>query len=302
MIALLKEKIKLSITTTKMDGFEPSTVCRQFKLPAQDGKMRETRKLKDRFVWTFTYIQHKIYTKQLLFKDMTMKKAFIKLSLALFIAGLMGINIAAAATFADVTPNDWFYTYVEQLAAVGVLDATAHNFRPADLINRAEVAKLVVDGMGFVLETPTKAPFKDVPLGKWYTVYIYTAQKNHILAGYQDSNGTPTGYFGPSDPITREQATKITFLSKDIPTNTNGGPHFTDVPTSRWSYIYIESAYNWSVIDGYSDNTFKPKNNINRAEFSKILIGIMNGPVMPANTQQASQQTTQQSTQQPTSY
>jgi len=33
---------KMKIRVKEEDGFEPSTVCRQFKLPAPDGKMRET--------------------------------------------------------------------------------------------------------------------------------------------------------------------------------------------------------------------------------------------------------------------
>lgn len=33
---------KMKIRVKEEDGFEPSTICRQFKLPAPDGKMRET--------------------------------------------------------------------------------------------------------------------------------------------------------------------------------------------------------------------------------------------------------------------
>jgi len=33
---------KLKIRVNEEDGFEPSTICRQLKLPAMDGKMRET--------------------------------------------------------------------------------------------------------------------------------------------------------------------------------------------------------------------------------------------------------------------
>jgi len=33
---------KMKIRVKEEDGFEPSTICRQLKLPAEDGKMRET--------------------------------------------------------------------------------------------------------------------------------------------------------------------------------------------------------------------------------------------------------------------
>ncbi len=207
-----------------------------------------------------------------------MKKPFIKLGLAVFIAGLFGTSIASASTFADVKPTDWFYTYVEQLAANGVIDSSVQNYRPADLVNRAEIAKMAVNTFGLTVETPTIAPFKDVALNQWYTSYIYTAQKNNLIGGYKDASGAPTGYFGPSDPLTREQAAKIMVLAAPLAINTAGGPHFSDVEASRWSYQDIETAYNWGVVDGYADKTFKPENSINRAEIAKLFVNASNPP------------------------
>lgn len=67
---------------------------------------------------------------------------------------------------------------------------------------------------------------------------------------------------------------------------------FTDVPTSNSYYQSINWLENNGVVEGYSDGTFKPLNNVNRAEFLKMLyetIGMvdryvdLNFPDVPAN-------------------
>jgi len=64
-----------------------------------------------------------------------------------------------------------------------------------------------------------------------------------------------------------------------LTTKTDGGPHFPDVGTDRWSYSFVETLYNWSVVDGYPDGTFGPGKNINRAEIAKMVVGAMNPSV-----------------------
>lgn len=202
-------------------------------------------------------------------------------SLAMLIASFFAVSAVQAATFTDVQPSDWFYTYVEQLAADGVLNTSFSNYRPGDNANRAEAAKLLVEGFKLPLENPDTATFKDAAKGAWYYTYIETAYKHGIMGGYKDNTGTLTGSVGPGDPVTREQFAKMVVAAAPLTTNTKGGPHFSDVPSNTWSYDYVETAYNWSVVDGYADGTFKPGKNINRAEIAKMVSNSMN-PVMRA--------------------
>lgn len=200
----------------------------------------------------------------------------------MMIASMFAIGVAQAATFADVRPTDWSYPYVEDLAAKGILDTTKTNYEPGRPVNRAEMAKLAVEAWGLTLETPTVAPFKDVALGAWYTPYIYTAKKNNIIGGYKDSEGNLTGYFGPGDQLQRDQAMKIVTLAANLTTNVKGGPHFSDVPTTNWAYEYIETGYNWSVIDGYPGTSlFKPGEKVLRDQIAKIVSNAMNPTPRP---------------------
>ena len=45
---------------------------------------------------------------------------------------------------------------------------------------------------------------------------------------------------------------------------------FPDVGSDHWAYNYIMKMAEEGIVNGYTDHTFKPNNNITRAEFAKI--------------------------------
>ncbi|MFI3211535.1 MAG: S-layer homology domain-containing protein, partial [Peptostreptococcaceae bacterium] len=47
---------------------------------------------------------------------------------------------------------------------------------------------------------------------------------------------------------------------------------FPDVATSHWAYDYITDYAQRGILDGYQDGTFKPNQNITRAEFMKVMV------------------------------
>ena len=47
---------------------------------------------------------------------------------------------------------------------------------------------------------------------------------------------------------------------------------FPDVSENQWYYKYVMQIKDWNVVNGNDDGTFKPSANINRAEFSKMLV------------------------------
>lgn len=67
----------------------------------------------------------------------------------------------------------------------------------------------------------------------------------------------------------------ILFVS--IPTNvlateTHLGQQFSDVNVTDWFYPYVSGLAEKGHINGYTDGTFKPQNNIRVSEFTKILV------------------------------
>ncbi|MFH1720186.1 MAG: S-layer homology domain-containing protein, partial [Patescibacteria group bacterium] len=183
--------------------------------------------------------------------------------------GLVGIMlsstmVAQALSFTDVSESDWYYEYVSDLVDADIVDDGA-TFRPADPLNRAEVAKIAVLAAGLDLDSSDGPTFEDVAADAWYYDYVETAAKYGIVAGDTDAEGNLTGTYRPGDNVNRAEATKILGNAMDLVENVEGGPHFPDVAEDAWYYSYVETAYNWSVVDGNPDGTFKPGDPIARA-------------------------------------
>ncbi len=201
------------------------------------------------------------------------------LTLVALVASLFATGVASAQTkniYNDVPADAWYAPYVNQLADDGILDTTQDSYRPGDLVNRAEMAKLAVTAAGIPVEEASEAPFTDVPMGVWYTDVIYTASKNGVVAG-DTKDGVPTGTYRPGDAVNRAEAAKIVVNAFQFAEDTTGGPHFPDVATDAWYYAFVETAFNNGLVAGYPDGDFRPGNNINRAEIAKVISLSMGG-------------------------
>ncbi len=85
--------------------------------------------------------------------------------------------------------------------------------------------------------------------------------------------GHDDGTFKPDDAITRAEfvAMCVRFYELTDDVTTGSTNKFSDVASSHWAYSYINSAVAMDWIEGYSDGTFRPDNNITRAEVVTIV-------------------------------
>ncbi len=176
-------------------------------------------------------------------------------------------------TFNDVPCSAWYFDYVEQLVDEGVFDVS-DNFRPADFLNRAEMVKLVItaiDGLAGY-QTPPTPTFDDVPANAWFYDYVEAAVQLGIVSGYTDPSGNLTGLFGPGDNVNRAAGIKWVVNSFAVPTTLSPASPFSDVTPSNWFHDYVLTAYNQSVVDGYSDGRFAPADLVTRAKIAKWLV------------------------------
>lgn len=112
----------------------------------------------------------------------------------------------AVASFDDVRPGAWYYSYMEEAAKEGWVKGDNNCYgskpcyaRPAANINRAEAAALIVRAFG--LDASGDAPeFVDVPNGQWYTDAVQTAADHCVIQG--DSG---TGRARPGDFMNRAE-------------------------------------------------------------------------------------------------
>ena len=85
--------------------------------------------------------------------------------------------------------------------------------------------------------------------------------------------GYPDGTVRPNSYITREEVTTIFYRLLLEESRTAFGAadcDFTDVEFERWSRVAIATMENAGIVKGYPDDTFRPKNNMTRAEFAAV--------------------------------
>jgi len=199
---------------------------------------------------------------------------------AFLFAGILFVPIASAQTFKDVPTSRWSYEFVEQLVSDGVV-TPADNFRPADALNRAELAKLVIEATTGPLsneDLPATPTFDDVAKDSWYFPYVETAVKLGVVEGYRDASGNLTGLFGPGDSVNRAAGTKMVVNAFGVPTTPCTDLPFSDVKASDWYYSFVSNAYWNSVINGYTDaagnltGKFGPADVITREQVAKVIV------------------------------
>lgn len=135
-------------------------------------------------------------------------------------------------------------------------------FRADNSITRAEVAKMFynlgIDDSGDVVE------FSDVKESAWYYEPVRALARAGIVEGYSD------GTFQPEDPITRAEFVAIMVRYCELAKGT-GDTGFSDVASNHWAIGYIKAAKDTGYVKGYPDGTFRPENNLTRAETVTII-------------------------------
>ena len=109
--------------------------------------------------------------------------------------------------------------------------------------------------------------FPDVGSDYWVAKPISLLAMQGIITGY------PDGSFKPEGSITRAEICTLLMKTSARGKTTEVEPlfeplslEFKDVPEGHWAAPFIAEAAQAEVVKGYPDGTFKPKNNITRAE------------------------------------
>jgi len=150
---------------------------------------------------------------------------------------------------------------------VGYPDGTV---RPDNSITREEIAtiffRLLLDEERNGIFSKTNG-FTDVDTERWSNTAISTMENGGFIKGYEDGN------FGPDKNITRAEFATIASRLDKMTENTSHG--FTDI-SGHWAEKYIADAVAKGWIAGYEDGTFRPEQNITRAEAMTIINRMLN--------------------------
>jgi len=112
-------------------------------------------------------------------------------------------------------------------------------------------------------------PFHDVLCTHWAKEYIRAIREANITTGC----GVET--YCPNSLVTREQMAAFIVRAKEGEPAANycdSDRPFSDVTSDMWSCKYIKRLKELRITTGYADDTYRPANNVTRAEMATFLI------------------------------
>lgn len=170
--------------------------------------------------------------------------------------------VAAFAGYQDVPQEHWASEYIRQLGKLGYSQGAANgDYKPEKLVTNAEFAAFVCRMTGM----------DDTVLDRgahWADAVMEYAK--HM--GWFTPGEIPGAQY--DEPINREMAVKILMLSSfgDPGAESLEEGELSDLSDVGEGYHeYVTRAYLMGIITGYPDGTFRPKDNITRAETAAII-------------------------------
>ena len=139
--------------------------------------------------------------------------------------------------------------------------------KPEGDITREEITAILYRITNHEYEKPfvaTGDAFGDVEASRWSAHDIEYMADKEIVLGY------PDGEFKPSRNLSRAEFAALIFRFAEIEKADINNP-FTDLDDTHWAYSEILALTNSGLIEGYPDKTYKPENNITRAEVMTVI-------------------------------
>jgi hypothetical protein len=167
------------------------------------------------------------------------------------------VLVPAEWLFEDVSFSDEHYESIAELVDRGIFEGYSDNtFRAENEINRAELLKILIEGIGI---TPSSSEyrncFNDVKT-EWFAPYVCYAKKQNWVQGYADQN------FRPSNTVNKVEALKMLFkvYGEDLVegTKVNSLP-YNDLDRSAWYAIYVWKAVQLGILEESATSTFSPE-------------------------------------------
>ena len=179
--------------------------------------------------------------------------------LALLAMVFSAFSVQAASNLSDVEggfAEAEIQSWIEDGLIEGYPDGT---FKPNKFITRAAFIALV--NRAFKYTNETEINFKDVPKNSWYYKDVSRAMAEGYVAGYLDNTMKPQNY------ITRQEAAKIISAITNLKEDGKSAGSFKDSSSfPAWSKGFIGGVLAEKIMVGYVDGSFKPLQNITRAE------------------------------------
>ena len=168
-----------------------------------------------------------------------------------------------AIDYDDIKSTDWFFDYVQDVSARGLMNGTSPNlFSPQGTATRGQIVQILYNIAG-------QPEVEDVKVEGWFGVPATWAMDKGIVAGY------PDGDFHGNDPVTREQLATILWAFEGAPEQ-SGELSFADADKVS---AYAVNAMLWAkkegILGGKPGNLADPQGTATRAEIATIFSNYM---------------------------
>jgi hypothetical protein len=135
----------------------------------------------------------------------------------------------------------------------------------------------ITEGETVPVDVTLSREFSDVGDESWAEQSVSDCLEAGIVGGYADSS------YHPSESVTRGQmavyiARALAGGDGGVAPPRPGTQSFSDVPADHWAFRYIESCSAESVVQGYSDGSYKPDDTVNRGQMAVYIARAMVSP------------------------
>ncbi|MBR5514833.1 MAG: S-layer homology domain-containing protein [Clostridia bacterium] len=203
-----------------------------------------------------------------------MKKLIFPLIIVIFsIFFIYSANASTIPAFGDIEQGCWYEEYAEYCYKYGYINGTENGvFSPETTLSRAMAVKIFYS-MSNADTEGLENPFNDVEKDSWYYNSVIWAYNSGL------TKGTGTGIFSPNDLITRQDLITMAFNyyisvfhdNSAMPIKSDINVYTDSKDIAEYAKEGIQWALNYGIINGYTDNTLKPYDNITRSQTVKII-------------------------------
>ncbi len=181
-----------------------------------------------------------------------------------------GANISPPDIFTDLNDAEWAREAVEQLAQKGIVNGVGDSrFNPSGIVTREQLAKILCLGFEYEI-TDKECEFSDVDAGMWYAPFVSTLNNEGIVKGFDKE------IFGVGSSVTRQDMAVMIYRILGEP-DVDAVLDFNDsVDVSEYAQKAVAYLVEKGIINGFEDNTFRPKDNCTRAQAAKIVYDALN--------------------------
>lgn len=178
---------------------------------------------------------------------------------------------ASTDVFSDIASYTWAKEAIEALAQKSIIAGMGDGtFNPGGHLTREQAVKIVCLALGIDITEEVSAPFADETDGAWYQPYLAIGRASGIAGGIGDN------LFGVGHSISRQDFAVMLYRALNVKNDWEYELTFAD---SAEIADYAKEAVAYfagrNIINGYTDNTFKPTASIGRAEASKLVYGLI---------------------------